>query len=79
MNTGLEGKYVIKNNRCHLSAFFTWMLNEELINKNPCANIKPIKYVDKVRKPFSSLEIDALRGACKNNKERAIWTHSNAP
>lgn len=62
----------LENNRCHLSAFFTWMLNEELINKNPCANIKPIKYVDKVRKPFSSLEIDALRGACKNNKERAI-------
>ena len=35
-------------------------------------NVEPIKYTDKVRLPFSTVEIDALRFACKNSKERAI-------
>ena len=62
----------LENTRANISAFFQWLAQEELIEKNPCTNIKPIKYVDKVRKPFSSVEIDALRNACRNNKERAI-------
>jgi len=62
----------LENVRVHVSAFFTWMLDEELVAKNPCRTIKPIKYADEVRLPFSSVEIDALRSACKNKKERAI-------
>ena len=61
-----------ENMRANLSAFFQWMTKEDIIAKNPCLNIKPIKYADVVRKPFSSVEIDALRGACKTKKERAI-------
>lgn len=64
--------HTLENIRANLSAFFQWMLLEELINKNPCMNIKPIKYTDKVKMPFSPVEIDAMRNACKNNKERAI-------
>lgn len=64
--------HTLENTRCHLSAFFQWLTQEELIDKNPCFTIKPIKYVDKVKKPFSPIEIDALRNACKNSKERAI-------
>lgn len=62
----------LENTRANLSAFFQWLHQEEHIGKNPCMNIKPIKYTDKVRLPFSSVEIDALRMACKNSKERAI-------
>lgn len=62
----------LENTRSNISAFYQWLAQEEIITKNPCINIKPIKFVDKVRKPFSSLEIDALRSACKNNKERAL-------
>lgn len=62
----------LENVRVHVSAFFTWMLDEELVAKNPCRTIKPIKYADEVRLPFSSVEIDALRSACKSKKERAI-------
>lgn len=62
----------LENTRCHISAFFQWLTQEELIDKNPCLVIKPIRYIDKVKKPFSSVEIDALRNACKNSKERAI-------
>ena len=49
-----------------------WLANEELIPKNPCAVIKPIKCPDEERFPFSAVELDALKQACKNQKERAI-------
>ena len=62
----------LENTRANLSAFFQWMVNEELITKNPCLNITPIKYTDKVRLPLSNVEIDELRRACKSEKERAI-------
>lgn len=58
--------------RANLSAFFQWLTREDLIAKNPCLNIKPIKFTDSVRKPFSDIEIDALRSACETLKERAL-------
>lgn len=61
-----------ENYRSYISAFFQWMTKEDIIKKNPCANIKPIKYTDVVRMPFSEVEIDALRSSCRNVKERAI-------
>lgn len=62
----------LENTRANLSAFFQWLTQEDLIPKNPIMNIDPIKFPDKVRLPFSSVEIDALRFACKTPKERAI-------
>lgn len=62
----------LENTRANLSAFFQWLQREEHIGKNPCMNIQPIKYTDKVRLPFSTVEIDSLRFACRNAKERAI-------
>lgn len=58
--------------RSYLFAFFEWMVAEEMIEKNPCAKIKPIKYQRKVGPPFSDVDIDALRSVCKNNRERAL-------
>lgn len=63
----------VENTRSNLSAFFQWMLNEELIAKNPLAKIKPVKYHDELKKAFSEVEIDALRTSCKSLKERAIF------
>lgn len=62
----------LENTRANLSAFFQWMTNDEIISKNPIAGIKPIKYPDEIKKPFSEIEIDALRGACASLKERAL-------
>ncbi len=62
----------IENTRANLSAFFQWMAREEMIPRNPCQNIAPIKYDAVIRKPFSDVEIDALRSACKAKRERAI-------
>ena len=62
----------LENTRVQISSFFTWLLEEELIPKNPCRAIPPIKYTKEVRLPFSAIEIDAIRSACKSKKERAI-------
>lgn len=62
----------LENTRVMISAFFSWLLDEELILKNPCRTITPIKYPKEVRLPFSSIEIDALRSACRNVRERAM-------
>lgn len=62
----------VENTRANLSAFFQWMTAEEIIDKNPVLSLKPIKYVEEVKKPFSDIEIDALRSGCRNKKERAL-------
>lgn len=62
----------LENTRANLSAFFQWLSLEEMIQKNPCMNIKPIKYKDEVKLPFSDVELDAIRSACKSLKERAL-------
>lgn len=62
----------LENTRANLSAFFQWMQNEEIIEHNPCFAIKPIKCELKEKFPFSAVELDALRSACRNNRERAI-------
>ena len=61
-----------ENQRANMSAFFQWMVNEEIIEKNPIAQIKPIKCHKEIKKAFSDVEIDALRGACESLKERAL-------
>jgi len=61
-----------ENQRANISAFFQWMTVEEIIPKNPVAQVKPIKCHKEVKKAFSDVEIDALRGACKSLKERAL-------
>ena len=62
----------LENMRAALSAFFNWMTAEEIIPKNPMMTIKPVIYADEIRKPFSEVEIDALRSACRSKKDRAL-------
>ena len=58
--------------RANLSAFFQWMTDDDIIPKNPIAKLKRVKYTEEVKTAFSDIEIDALRGACRTLKERAI-------
>lgn len=62
----------LENYRSYLSSFYQWMTREDFIPKNPCEKIQPIKYKDEVKHPFNETELDALRGACKNERERAM-------
>lgn len=55
-----------------LRTFFSFLLSEEYINKNPCLKLKPIKAAKKKKYAFTEIEIERIRNACKNNKERAL-------
>lgn len=54
------------------NSFFGWCFNEGLISKNPCANVGTIKVEEKVRKSFSSVDVQKLINACDNYRDRAI-------
>ena len=62
----------VENQRANISAFFTWLTDEEIIPKNPVARIKPTKYKKELKVPFSDVEIDALKNSCETEKERAL-------
>lgn len=62
----------LENKRSYIASFFQWMVDDEIITRNPAASIKPVKYPDEIRKPFSETEIDALRSACDTTKKRLI-------
>ena len=70
-NCGISN-VTLENTRSILSSFFAWLTNEEIISKNIMSSIDVIKCPITIKKPFSDVEIDALRSACKNVKERAI-------
>lgn len=55
-----------------INGFFTWCADEEYITKNPCRNIKEIKYEAKPRKSLTRMELEKLRRACKNKRDLAI-------
>lgn len=58
--------------RSYLSTFFQWMTNEEIIPRNPLMALNPIAFQEPEKKPYTDVEIDAIRGACKNVRERAM-------
>ena len=62
----------IENTRSYLNTFFQWMTDEEMIPKNPCRAIKPIKCPEEEKLPFTDIQMDALRQACTTAKERAV-------
>lgn len=68
---GVSGR-TMENYRSYISSFYQWLTREDIIPKNPCDKIPPIKYKEEIRLPFSETEIDALRIACKTERQRAV-------
>ena len=62
----------IRNEKNNLTTFFNWLFGEGIIEKNPCTPIRPIKVEQEEKSCFSSEEIDTIRSACNNTKQRAI-------
>lgn len=55
-----------------LKTFFQWCVNEDFIEKNPCKNIRPIKYERKAPQHLTDMELEMLRAACKTLREKAM-------
>lgn len=60
------------NMRRYLSAFFTWMRKMKLISDNPVEAIPPKKIVLGPIDYFIPEDLNKMRDACKNVRERAI-------
>lgn len=60
------------NNMRNLSSFYSWLSNEEIIARNPLAKVKQIKEDSKRRAPFTRTEVEKLRQATDNKRDRAI-------
>lgn len=55
-----------------LKTFFQWCVNEDYLEKNPCKNIKPIKYQRKPPEHLTDMELEMLRSACVSLREKAM-------
>ena len=62
----------VEHVRTILNSFFNWCVSNEYLQKNPVSNIKRIKCEKKERQPLTKVELELLRDACSNVKERAI-------
>lgn len=61
----------VNNYRRAISSFFTWLMDEEYITKNPMRKVKKIKTEKKVKKPFTEDEIERMRSGIKDDKRLA--------
>lgn len=58
--------------RTALLCFYNWLTAEGIISANPMINIKPVKFPETVKFPFSDTEVDKLKSACETLRERAV-------
>ena len=61
-----------ENIREVLNAFFGWLYKEGLIETNPCANLGAIKCQKVVRLPYTEVDIEKIKEACKTDRDKAI-------
>lgn len=69
---GTVSDLTLDSYRMSISAFYTWLFKEEIIPRSPFINIRPIKYRRNIKFSFSPMDIDNLRCACANTRERAL-------
>lgn len=53
-------------------SFFGWLYKEGLLPLNPCANLAAIKCAKVVRMPYSNVDLERLREACGNTRDKAL-------
>lgn len=55
-----------------IKSFFTWLVDEEIILRNPAARIKQMKQPKRLPKALTAIELEQLREACFSLRERAM-------
>lgn len=55
-----------------VNTFYKWLINEGIIEKNPCNPIRAIKVEKEEKYSFSDEDLDSLRMACKDELDRAM-------
>ena len=72
LNDGVSKTGLSNYLRC-ISSFYTWMVREEYILKNPINKIDPIKIPKKKKHAYSEMEIEILRKNIKNLRDKAVF------
>ena len=62
----------INNLISKIGAFFTWLYEEEYIDKNPSKKLRKVKEPSRITKVVSSVNLEKMREHCKNNRDRAM-------
>ena len=65
-------KTTVNNERRCLSAFYGWLQKEEICLKNPMAKVEKIKVTREKKKAFTVMELEKIRAACRDARERAV-------
>lgn len=60
--------------RSIMCSFFNWLQREALIQQNPVANLGPVRSARVVRLPYSDVEVEQLKAACKTIRDKAMVT-----
>ena len=63
---------ILDNMRRVFQSFFTWMHREGYIIKDPCAAVNKIRADKIIKNPYSDEEMELMREAAKNLREKAI-------
>ena len=66
------GNRSLDSRRLILNAFFQWCTDEGYITKNICKCISPIKFEVKERQPLNDIELELVRDACNDARDKAI-------
>lgn len=56
----------------YLQNFFKWLVDEEIIDKDPSRKLPQVKVPKRLRHALSIEEIEKIRIACKDTRERAL-------
>lgn len=62
----------LNSRRSCLNSFFGWIAAEGYIGRNPMITVKPIKYAVKERQPLQAMDMERIRKACTDAREKAI-------
>ena len=55
-----------------IKSFFGWLVDEEIILKNPAARINQVKQPKRLPKALTAVELEIVREACEDNRETAL-------
>lgn len=62
----------INQRKAILRSFFSWLYEEEYIEKDPSVRIRPERENSRPRTAYEDVQIEALRLACQTERDRAI-------
>ena len=55
-----------------IKSFFVWLVDEEIILRNPASRIKQMKQPKRLPKALTAIELETLREACGTMRERSM-------